>query len=254
MNKPAPCLYINAGYVTSYGTRGQCHECKLASDRTALILESRYCAVCAPRKLPANTTAKYEPSDGKFKCPAKNCNEDQLSFEQFVIGTCCEKASNPERNRKSTTRLMWTVNRIYEKAKDEEFSANKRAETSKKKVEEAKKSLAEAEQEEKDADENLEAKKEWRKKVQKRRLFVTLDEAKEDNPELDDTILIKQSKMDDKLKCSVCFDLYDDNRPQVVLITCFHHFCEACINALQPKNCPKCRTRFTPAKVKKIFD
>ena len=153
------------------------------------------------------------------------------------------------------------VSKIYETARDEEGSAEKLAEDADKALEEAKKKS-------KDAHEALDQKKIWRKKVQKRHLFLSTEAMKEDNDELgkifplvidliifsEDMVVVKQAKLDDKLKCKVCLENYGDNHPQVILITCGHHFCSPCISALQQKNCPTCRTRFTPAKILKVFD
>lgn len=37
---------------------------------------------------------KYTPSDAKFRCPAyktgKGCDAKDLSYEQFVVGLCCD--------------------------------------------------------------------------------------------------------------------------------------------------------------------
>jgi len=62
-------------------------------DETALFDGRVYCRNCMSQKFPENKTAKFEPTDAKFKCPKKKCDADQLTYAEFFIGTCCENAS-----------------------------------------------------------------------------------------------------------------------------------------------------------------
>ena len=84
-----------------------------------------------------------------------------------------------------------TINKIYGEARDEEDKAETKAETAGEEVEDAKErveaarmTLQKAKRKFKDANEELNVKKKWRKTVQKRALFVAAEAMKEDNSEL----------------------------------------------------------------------
>ena len=104
--------------VNDFGSRGRCTGCKRyyfiikkllivllmynrvlqilrAPQETARVDSMVLCQDCLHSKYPENKTAKLEVTDAKFKCPSgvEKCNADQLSWEEFWVGACCENAS-----------------------------------------------------------------------------------------------------------------------------------------------------------------
>ncbi|CBY36631.1 unnamed protein product [Oikopleura dioica] len=117
-------------------------------------------------------------SDAKFRCPVK-CGADNLSFDQFTVGTCCEAAS-----RWTGTKTFYKIsllNRLYAESRYDEGDAETKVETADKKVESCRKALEEAEIDGKNARDELGEKKKWRRKVQARFLFMASVEMKQDN-------------------------------------------------------------------------
>ena len=82
------------------------------------------------------------------------------------------------------------VSRIFENAREEEQEAEKEAKTAETDLEVARKTFEEAQKKAKDTKESLWQKKIWRKKVQKRHLFVSEMAMKEDNEDLGKIMLL----------------------------------------------------------------
>ena len=76
------------------------------------------------------------------------------------------------------------MQKLYAESREEEGTAETKAETAAKKVVNCRKALEDAEKEEKDANDELNDKKKMRKIIQKRALFVGTAAMKEDNSDL----------------------------------------------------------------------
>jgi len=97
MKKPTVQVGLDK-YVTDHGERGQCFGCKSFFYDTALMNSQSYCRLCFSKKFPENSTAIFEKSDAKFHC-FKECGARNLSFDQFILGICCDPAANFVGNR-----------------------------------------------------------------------------------------------------------------------------------------------------------
>ena len=62
-----------------------------AVDSTAEIQGRRLCRECKDEKHP-KSSAKFQETDATFKCPAKSCGADKLSYREFYVGSCCDGA------------------------------------------------------------------------------------------------------------------------------------------------------------------
>ncbi|CAG5099708.1 Oidioi.mRNA.OKI2018_I69.XSR.g16646.t1.cds [Oikopleura dioica] len=196
-------------------------------------------------------------SNEKWKChdDVGGCGSE-LSFSESVVGSCCEKAAIrlPPTEK---FEFVLIVNRIYERARKDEDIAEEKVKDAKKEVANAKKVLKFAEDKENEACKELEKKKIWRKKVQKRSVLLTKHAMKEENSDLessDELVEVDGEKENKKLKCKVCFELFDDEHREAVLTTCGHKACFKCLSSLPQKTCPTCRADFTEDKILKIFD
>ncbi|CAG5099710.1 Oidioi.mRNA.OKI2018_I69.XSR.g16647.t1.cds [Oikopleura dioica] len=183
------------------------------------------------------------------------CGSDQLSVRERFVGSCCDKAaySLPAENKYE---IVCIVNRIYEEARKYEGVAEEKVEDAKKKVATAKKALEDAETEENKAREELEKNRNWRKRVQKRSLILTENAMKEENSDLDSSDESDETngeEENEKPKCKVCFELFGNDHPEAVLITCGHKGCFGCLSSLPQKTCPFCRADFTEDKILKVI-
>ncbi|KAF9002574.1 hypothetical protein BDQ17DRAFT_534656 [Cyathus striatus] len=54
--------------------------------------------------------------------------------------------------------------------------------------------------------------------------------------------------------CDICLDPYSWETPDQTphAIACGHVFCKTCLGSVSPTNCPFCRGRFDPTRVKKL--
>ena len=86
--------------------------------------------------------------------------------------------------------MLLKVSRIHLIARAEEDSAERAVENDEEEMKKAEKCLEEAKRKVENSRKILAAKKEFRKKVQKRQLFVTVNVMKEDNEELGKTSLL----------------------------------------------------------------
>ncbi|CAG5108323.1 Oidioi.mRNA.OKI2018_I69.chr1.g3741.t1.cds [Oikopleura dioica] len=263
-----------ASFVTSYGTYGKCDECEHAVDSTAEIRGKRYCSVCKEKKFP-KSTAKFQDTDAAFKCPAKNCEADKLSYHQFYVGSCCDVALNREISDEEEEECL-LIQKIYQQSKRDEESSVRNSwdardsfDDARRKVRNIKHELCVAEQQAGFAKKKCDAaerkektSREWHNKV-KKRLFVAAKAVQDssssssDSSDSDDDVIFvtkkkaKQDEVIEKLQCKVCFNPFDDNRPEAIIIPCAHKFCFNCISALPEKKCPNCRTDFTDNNVYK---
>ncbi|CBY16286.1 unnamed protein product [Oikopleura dioica] len=217
-----------------------------------------YCRTCLHSKYPENKTAKFEVTDAKFKCPSvEKCNADQLSWEEFWVGACCENASRWTENF-FKSEFLTLANNIYKKSRKEENEAEIIVEKAEKEIENCKKALEAAEKKGKEAHDELNEKKKWRKTVQKRTLFLANEAMKEDNSDLetDDAEENKESRAenedktdgreDDDKSCKVCFEDYDKKEClRATVIPRGHQSCFKCLSSLPEKICPTCRAEFT---------
>jgi len=207
--------------------------------------------------------AKYEKTDAKFSCPASvakllRCNARKLTYDEYFIGICCENAALWTYKEGKFFRQM-VVQHIYDDARTDEDSAETVLENAVKNVAEAKLVLKKAEETEANAVKSLDEKKEWRKTVQKRALFLAKEAMKEDNSDLETDEEMKNSKKkkideeEDKLTCKICLEKFDDEHIEAAIIPCGHKFCYRCLDSIAPYNCPTCRAKFTMRKVYKLY-
>ncbi|CAG5106214.1 Oidioi.mRNA.OKI2018_I69.chr1.g2742.t1.cds [Oikopleura dioica] len=281
MKNIATDLCVNKSFVTSYGSIGKCSSCGYAVKKTANINGERYCGSCALEKFPENKSAKFEETDAKFKCYAgvngKSCGADQLSYREFYIGTCCKDAAHTGGSLYKYERAE-IVNEIYKDVREEEGIAEKKAEDAKKKVAETAKMIKESEKVVNEALKNVEKAnaafidaqkaeeesnaelgkiKTFRRKVQTRSLFLTEDAMNEDNTTAEPPEPKKSRKApeeDNKPKCRICFELFDENHPKAVLTSCGHTACLNCLSSLPQKTCPSCRKKFTKRNILQVFE
>ena len=61
-------------------------------EETAEINSEEYCHECVSVYFP-NNAVKFEKSDAKLSCPEGECDVKNLSVDQFIVGSCCKKAS-----------------------------------------------------------------------------------------------------------------------------------------------------------------
>ncbi|CBY14189.1 unnamed protein product [Oikopleura dioica] len=73
-------LHVSNDRVSADGSRGRCDGCKCVYGETALFDGRVYCRNCMSQNFPENKTAKFEPTDAKFKCPGKKCDADQMNI------------------------------------------------------------------------------------------------------------------------------------------------------------------------------
>ncbi|CBY42451.1 unnamed protein product [Oikopleura dioica] len=73
-------LNVSNDRVSADGSRGRCDGCKCVYGETALFDGRLYCRNCMSQNFPENKTAKFEPTDAKFKCPGKKCDADQMNI------------------------------------------------------------------------------------------------------------------------------------------------------------------------------
>ncbi|CAG5091111.1 Oidioi.mRNA.OKI2018_I69.PAR.g12860.t1.cds [Oikopleura dioica] len=197
---------------------------------------------------------EFKPSDATFKCAAKDsgCSEDQLTFEEYWIGACCNKAA--QRNCNSKDAHLANVQKIYERVRGEEENAEKAAKQAKIDLIDAEQALEEAKKAVTETEETRVRTKDYRRKVQKRHLFLSEIAMKEDNEDLAEMTFVNEAKLSDKLKCKVCNELFNDVREETIITSCSHKLCSVCYTSLEQKNCPFCRKRFAASKVVKVFD
>ncbi|CAG5105019.1 Oidioi.mRNA.OKI2018_I69.chr1.g1762.t1.cds [Oikopleura dioica] len=247
---------LDDGFVTSHGSFGKCAECQQLRRSTTEINGERYCKICFLKHPPGKKIAVFEETNAKFRC-YKKCGANQLSWRDFFIGSCCEDAASWI-DSKFKYDILAAVNQIYEELLEEEKAQKNKRERAHKKVEDLKKQLEMAENDAVDADQELECVKVFRRKVQKRSLFLTKETMKDDNPDLDTTDEVKlvpeEKEVNEKLRCKVCFETYDEEHPQAAVIPCGHKACLNCLSSLPQKNCPTCRAEFTDDKIFKLFD
>ncbi|CBY14418.1 unnamed protein product [Oikopleura dioica] len=251
MKTPNANVHLN-GFVIDHGTRGQCFGCQSFLYETTHVSSQIYCRSCFTVKFPNNSTAKFEKSDAKFCCP-KKCGARNLSFDQFIIGDCCETASRWVGSL--TFYKISILNRLYVDSRNEEGDAETRVVTADKTVETCRQALEDAEYKAKNARDELDEKKKWRRKIQTRTLFMTSIEMKQDNADIENRDQNSHQQNDtNKETCTVCFDIYaEDERQKSVIIPCGHQACFGCLSSLQQKCCPTCRAEFTDDKVFKLY-
>ncbi|CAG5111562.1 Oidioi.mRNA.OKI2018_I69.chr2.g5858.t1.cds [Oikopleura dioica] len=252
--------------VTSYGTYGQCHECKYAVDSTAEIRGKRICSECKEKKYP-KSSAKFQATDATFKCPARNCEADKLSYHEFYVGSCCDTALNREITAEKEEECV-LMQKLYKQAKQDEkpfikesydsqfamYDAKEKVRMLEWQLDDAKSELTIAEDKCAAAEKKLETKKEWRRKIQKRLFIAARTVAKIDNRAFENEIAPKkarQKEVNEKHQCRICLHPYDDERPEAIIIPCAHKFCFNCISALSDKKCPNCRADFADNNVYK---
>jgi len=61
-------------------------------EETAEINSDEYCHECVSVHFP-NNAVKFEKSGAKFSCPDDACDVENLSIDQFMVGSCCKCAS-----------------------------------------------------------------------------------------------------------------------------------------------------------------
>ena len=172
--------------------------------------------------------------------------------------------------------------KLMEEAKKKVEEGKKLVEEAKKMMEKAKKADEDAKTEAAKSNKELEKIKTFRKKVQKRSLFLTKDAMKEDNNDdgriyqnfISAIVLITTIRLlskeilelaepkrprtdreeENKPNCKVCFEVFDDNHPEAVLTTCGHKACYNCLFSLPRNSCPTCRKGFRKRNILKIYD
>ncbi|CAG5094368.1 Oidioi.mRNA.OKI2018_I69.XSR.g13493.t1.cds [Oikopleura dioica] len=193
-------------FVNSYGKFGRCENCKYAVDSTAEIQGRRLCRECKDEKHP-KSSAKFQETDATFKCPAKSCGADKLSYREFYVGSCCDAALDRDVREEKNEELL-LMQKIYHQSKaDEKIFREKWEETNlsiypaKMTVEDievklyfAKEKLKMKEDDAAKAWEKHLAKTNWRKKVQKRIFIAAKSLAKEDNSDFEEEPVEKRSK------------------------------------------------------------
>jgi len=221
-----------------------------------------YCRKCTSKKIPGNKTAIFKATDAKFKCPSitERCNADQLSFDEFFVGSCCLNASYWTQNTYKLERLT-VVNQIYTETRKDENTAQMEVETAEMEVETARKTLETAEKKAKDANDKLNEKIKWRKTVQKRALFLAKIAMTEDNSDNesdekpgDENADEPDEREDEDNSCKVCFEKYDKIEClRATVVPCGHQSCYKCLSSLPAKNCPTCRAEFTDKNLMKLY-
>merc|ERR1711934_510052 len=175
------------GRVVVSGTRAKCFDCDDFYEETAKINGRQYCHECVSKKFP-NNAAKFEKSDALFRCPREGCPREgcgvqNLSFAEYMVGSCCKKAS------------VWSyvpakygnffkLTKIYAEIKVE--TAQEKVKTCQKALEDAKTALENAEKEAECSLVELKVKNKWRRKVQNRTFFLAKIAMKEDNSDFED--------------------------------------------------------------------
>ncbi|CBY17761.1 unnamed protein product [Oikopleura dioica] len=122
--------------VAEFGSRGLCSRCKRAYEESTvvekghgLVVDKVYCRKCASLELKEDEKQEFEKTDAKFKCPSEiqKCDANQLSYEEFYVGTCCENASRWTDKKRKLERLE-IVNEIYKRSRFAESEAERDAE------------------------------------------------------------------------------------------------------------------------------
>ncbi|CAG5085965.1 Oidioi.mRNA.OKI2018_I69.PAR.g11066.t2.cds [Oikopleura dioica] len=222
-------------YETSIGSFRKCEFCNHLTESTAEYDGQRICELCSSSKFPERTFT-FKQSDAKFKCPAplsrlEDSGAKELSYRDYWIGSCCENALERTHNTRNYD-CFSVVNRYFYESKMEEDSAKSKVTEAEKKLVEAKKQVELAEKNVQAASEELNTKKIWRT-------------PEEENKPMEDN---------EKLKCKVCFELYDDDHLQAAVSPCGHKACFQCLSSLPQKTCPTCRADFTADQILKLFD
>ncbi|CBY10601.1 unnamed protein product [Oikopleura dioica] len=171
-----------------------------------------------------------------FKCPNKNCDRQDLSFQEFYSKSCCN-------NILDTSSLDFNDSHIIDHDLLQKISVlHKKSgilkENAQLRYEEIKKKLEKAEKEMNDKEEEFE-------KIENKMAHYfsrTLNNITEGKP----------IEEDNRLFCKICFEKYnDDDRVQCVLL-CRHSLCAKCLNTLPDKTCPVCRNPFTDDQIIKL--
>ncbi|CAG5094465.1 Oidioi.mRNA.OKI2018_I69.XSR.g13581.t1.cds [Oikopleura dioica] len=115
--------------VVSYGQFGKCEgsECDGVPADTIQISKGRFCEICVDKERGEEQieVRDFEKSDAKFRCPAfsatESCKSENLSFEEFYLGSCCEPGSKwLTDNRKAQRNKLFIVRNIHAEAKREQ--------------------------------------------------------------------------------------------------------------------------------------
>ncbi|CAG5113136.1 Oidioi.mRNA.OKI2018_I69.chr2.g7276.t1.cds [Oikopleura dioica] len=281
---------IFPGAITSYGQFGMCQgsDCDGVPSETVKIGNERFCEKCAKTKHSISKTTlfyKFEKSDAEFKCPSftetGSCKSRKISFREFFLGSCCEKASKwLTTNEKAQRKKLAVIREFHVQAKGEKTKAKNKLDDKKKKIEEIEnsqvyrkktireisktiqetdKEIAETKKVQEKTEEILKQKDEKLQFVAKRYKQVSYEYY---------GVSCQEYKADENenagKKCRVCMEEYGDDwfKNKMVLRGCGHVACRRCLEQIiyndddedERGRCPHCRQWFYEGTMIKIHE
>ncbi|CAG5094852.1 Oidioi.mRNA.OKI2018_I69.XSR.g13917.t1.cds [Oikopleura dioica] len=250
--------------VTSSGMYGHCDYCHRYPPSTTEVSGARLCWNCFHEKYPG-VQAEFQVSDATFKCLGEYCEEESLSYRQYIAGSCCSVALNFTVCNVSDT-AFFEITKLYKESRREQESAEKESmaaeeelEDAENEVEKIRKSLIKAKATVKfakrkanAAEKNLKERRNWSETVRKRALVVANDALGYDVSSHDACEIKKEEEETEMHECRLCYNPYGDERPEAVVIPCGYKACFNCLSTLPRKVCPHCRAEFTDDKLLKL--
>ncbi|CAG5083232.1 Oidioi.mRNA.OKI2018_I69.PAR.g10318.t1.cds [Oikopleura dioica] len=199
-----------------------------------------FCCTVVKNAEELRASVKLIPSDAELKCPAANCEAKNLSFREFKIGKCCDKAM-AKQNKKALDNQEY-VSLVHQNLKAAQLV-----------VEKGEGRLKNAEIAAKQAEDYVELEKknlEWAKKDIERMKGC-----------LKDAYLMAYTKSlrelsiseDEGPACNVCLEGYNKEERHECTLHCGHRSCHKCLTGLPEKICPICRKEFTNEQIIKLF-
>jgi len=166
-----------------------------------------------------NTSEKIA-NDATFMCPNDKCSS-KLSFQDF-LGHYCELEKYMEQK---------TVARDFEKAKDDEATAEEKLAMLKIDVE--------------NANEEFEKARKNRQEIQEKLAEVFQACAQE--------LRDPNKRENNRRECQICLEEFNNDERKESVLYCGHRACFKCLNSLPKKLCPICRKEFTAKQIIKFF-
>ncbi|CAG5094450.1 Oidioi.mRNA.OKI2018_I69.XSR.g13567.t1.cds [Oikopleura dioica] len=271
--------------VTSYGQFGKCEgsECDGVPAETIQISKGRFCEICVEKERGEEQVEgrKFDKSDAKFRCPAfsatESCKSENLSFQEFYLGSCCEPGSKwLTDNEKAQRKKLIIIKNIHAEAKREQTKLEAESKQQKwtvqrmEKLQSKKKQMAntlsECYQKILEEIEEIAPKIEDARKTHEGSTKRLLEKEKEVDmvakryKQLSyeyHAVEVKEKSAKEKMKgngrCKVCLEEYSNNslHHKCALRKCGHVSCKECLERILTESyndyalCPHCRKSFT---------
>ncbi|CAG5098178.1 Oidioi.mRNA.OKI2018_I69.XSR.g15435.t1.cds [Oikopleura dioica] len=225
----------------------------------------------------------FEDSDAEFKCPVfsteGSCKSERITFWQFYVGACCEKASTwLTENEKAQKKKLHVVKNMKEETKRDKIEAEEESEKIRKKIESleslqanrrslVEKTLKSIQETDKELEEKKRAQGTAEQTLRKRNL--AMDKVSMRYKQLSYEYHALTNRDDDEgddessgtTICRVCLEKYGDNfaRRKYALTRCGHVACRSCFDQIlagerYDGNCPHCRSYFDVDEMIRIHE